>query len=313
MDKPFDSWGKFLWELRGLASLKARREVELLAEHLSLDLRLDPEGALSEEARLILGEAWRLASSPACVELYSTPPKPKALLRSLRKYLVVLEEEARAALWIVFSQRWASSLRRLKASPLRNAPPGFYDLGSQGVQRLVVVSELPATPETLFLRLLGRGDVLRAALHEVLNLPVEHPLGRSITERLGPFRDTFAQLGLLPRRPSREDTMLISEILTPDIIAAYDARMERERQAIRQRAIEEGRQEGHEEGLERGLKQGELLVLSRFCQRTLGRPLSEEEHAGLARRLVAEGLDATTDAVTERGPEELLAWLGGGA
>ncbi len=98
--------------------------------------------------------------------------------------------------------------------------------------------------------------------------------------------------------------MLISEILTPDVIQAHNARREREREAIRMHAMEQG--------LEQGLEQGELRVLDRLCQHTLKRPLSEQEREGLARRLRAEGLEATTDALTACSAEELERWLEGG-
>jgi hypothetical protein len=50
-------------------------------------------------------------------------------------------------------------------------PPGFYEGREAEAMGAVVLRELPPTPETLLLRLMGRGPVLASALRELAQLP----------------------------------------------------------------------------------------------------------------------------------------------
>jgi hypothetical protein len=53
--------------------------------------------------------------------------------------------------------------------------PGIYESPPLHFTRLVVVSELPVTRDTLLVRLLGAGSVLKHAIAELLALPDEAP------------------------------------------------------------------------------------------------------------------------------------------
>jgi hypothetical protein len=48
---------------------------------------------------------------------------------------------------------------------------GFYRLATRLRTTIVVINELPTTPDTLWLRLLGKGRVQEAAIAELLLLP----------------------------------------------------------------------------------------------------------------------------------------------
>ena len=58
---------------------------------------------------------------------------------------------------------------------LEGWPPGIYEGPPLLWTRLVVVSELPVTPDTLLLRLLGAGQVLQQAIAELKALRTEDP------------------------------------------------------------------------------------------------------------------------------------------
>jgi len=63
----------------------------------------------------------------------------------------------------------------LRFHRLEGWPPGIYEGPPLLWTRLVVVSELPVTPDTLLLRLLGAGQVLKQAIAELQALRTEDP------------------------------------------------------------------------------------------------------------------------------------------
>ena len=53
--------------------------------------------------------------------------------------------------------------------------PGIYFLPDYLRTAIVVIHQLPRTPETLWLRMLGKGKVQSQAIDELELLPTEHP------------------------------------------------------------------------------------------------------------------------------------------
>jgi len=120
--------------------------------------------------------------------------------------------------------------------------------------RLVVVSELPVTPDTLLLRLLGAGQVLKQAIAELKALRTEDP-ARSLALPL------LVRLRLeIPTDPAqRTDDDQEFFMQTQDIVEAW-----------RQEAIQEGVKQGVQEGVKQGIQQGECAVLLRQLRRRFG-------------------------------------------
>jgi Domain of unknown function (DUF4351) len=112
--------------------------------------------------------------------------------------------------------------------------------------RLVVVSELRVVRDTLLLRLLGAGEVLRQAIGELKALRAEDPM-RSLALPL------LVRLRLeIPADPA-EQTDDDQEFLmnTQDIVEAW-------------------RQEAVQEGERKGVQKGERTVLLRLLRRRFG-------------------------------------------
>jgi flagellar biosynthesis/type III secretory pathway protein FliH len=116
--------------------------------------------------------------------------------------------------------------------------------------RLVVVSELPVRPDTLLLRLLGAGQVLKQAIAELKALRAEAP-ERSLALPL------LVRLRLeIPTDPSqRTDDDQEFLMQTQDIVETW-----------RQEAI----QEGVKKGVKQGVQQGECAVLLRQLRKRFG-------------------------------------------
>ncbi|MDJ1177330.1 hypothetical protein PJF56_00490 [Roseofilum sp. BLCC_M91] len=62
-------------------------------------------------------------------------------------------------------------LDNARAREAENGAPGIYYLGDLYKSAIIVIHQLPRTPETLWLRLLGRGRVKEQAIQELESLP----------------------------------------------------------------------------------------------------------------------------------------------
>ncbi len=70
------------------------------------------------------------------------------------------------------------------AAPISGAKPGLYMLSALWRTVIVIANELPEEGETLWLRLLGRGEVQRRAAQELLELGEQDPLRDATLELL---------------------------------------------------------------------------------------------------------------------------------
>ncbi|NET58380.1 MAG: hypothetical protein F6K47_20160 [Symploca sp. SIO2E6] len=68
------------------------------------------------------------------------------------------------------------TLNGFAASPKPSWPKGVYHLPVHLKTGIIVINQLPKTPETLWLRLLGKGKVQGQAISELLALSKDEPL-----------------------------------------------------------------------------------------------------------------------------------------
>jgi hypothetical protein len=179
MRTPFDDFGKQL--LRG--ALEGRGFVETDAE-VSVDTRrIDvwftpgPTGdALAEH----LGLFDRMTRAASTVELFHTTPGGDELAGCLIKHgdfrhgLSLRKVPPPVPMqWVISSGRPSSGIDGLWLRPMADWSAGIYEGPPLLWTRLVVVNELPVVPETLMLRLLGAGSVLKQAMVELDALPAD--------------------------------------------------------------------------------------------------------------------------------------------
>jgi hypothetical protein len=154
-------------------------------------------------------------------------------------------------LWITAAGRPNTALDGLGFEGDPRWPPGFYRCAPEFRVVVIVIHELPATRDTLLLRLLGKGAVLEVALAELVALPEEAPereLALPIVLRLRPVTLEAAE--------TDEDREFFMS--THDIVEEFRA-------AARQQGIQQGLEQGVQQGLEQGIQQG----LERGVQQTL--------------------------------------------
>jgi hypothetical protein len=265
MHKPFDQFGKSLAGV--LLEQYARVELEHEVQHAaqSVDIAFEPDGRVPEAP--LGGWLERIAvAGPGVIECFSHTVRPDEVRSCIYKrdglYLARLQRArkdrlprpALPHLWITTAGRPRDLLHAYEAEPLAGWPPGFWSLRRGDALRVVVLSELPQEPDTLALRLMGRGATLRQALLECAALPPGHPLQRRLQPLLVAFRPHILQDPYL----RRESHMNVLE----EVQAMYE-RWERE-------TIDRGRKEGQRQGQRQGRKQGEAMALLRLLGRRFG-------------------------------------------
>jgi hypothetical protein len=113
---------------------------------------------------------------------------------------------------------------------------GIYDVAPQIV--VVVLDQLPATPETVWLRLMGEGKLQAQAIADLMRLPLNHPQRRRTIDILATIRiNLTAQSNLSPE---------LQEIVM-NLTPAYEK--------WRRDTLAEGHEVGHAEGTQKGRQQ----------------------------------------------------------
>ena len=138
-----------------------------------------------------LGLLGRLATTPAVFEPFSNPVKPREICSCLVKLLDIKAEFERQSvrekrrltpaqsprLWMMTPTASAAVLADFGATlDLENWMNGVYFLPKGLHSAIIVLHQLPPTPETLWLRILGTGKVQKQALQELYQLPPDNAL-----------------------------------------------------------------------------------------------------------------------------------------
>ena len=201
----------------------------------------------------------------------------------------------RPVLWLVTTARPQSAIDAWRMKPMRRWPRGCYASVVERGPRLVVTPELPATRETLLLRLMGSDDVLQRALDDLSALPRD-AWERAVVEPLvALIRRDLARMGITLQLPEKDPVHDFKVIK-----AAWEVR----KTELRAEGKAEGLAEGKAEGLAEGLR-----PLMRLVERRLGRALTETERDSLAARFDIVGPDRLGDVVLDLDSSALEAWI----
>jgi hypothetical protein len=113
------------------------------------------------------------------------------LRREAKANKTKLQEEKIPKLWILtptISERLLSSFN---VNQKEGWLSGVYFLGDALRTAIVAIHQLPETPETLWLRLLGRGSVQSQAIVELQALPLNHPYQQATLELVYNLRENL--------------------------------------------------------------------------------------------------------------------------
>ena len=167
-------------------------------------------------------------------------------------------------LWILTPTGSETLLNGFHAIPdEENWGKGIYFLGESWRTAIVVIHHLPKTPETLWLRILGRGEVQEKAIASLSAMPVDDPLRIVTLELVYQLQSSLARRQ--EKELEKEDKGLIMAVspLFQEQLAAAEKRGE-------QRGEKRGEQRGIERGEQRGFQQGQRLIIESFLQGRFG-------------------------------------------
>jgi hypothetical protein len=279
--KPFDAFNKSLFRELLSPFGQVIPNMAVAGEERAIDIFFAP----APETVLDPAELGRLAAmldKPALLEPFRSQLSEAEVCNCLLKLFLVHTESYRQAeregrslasdnlprLWILAASVSERLIGAFGGQMHETWGEGFYFLPTRLRSAIVAIAELPIIPETLWLRLLGRGRTQEDAIAELLLLPERDPRRNSALSLLVSWR---ISMEVMEQVDSEERRILM---------ALTQAYQEWEQQTKRQ-GREEGLQQGLQQGLEQGLEQG------------LGQGLQQgwqEAQMAIAQRLLGEGM-----------------------
>jgi hypothetical protein len=161
--------------LEPVGTVERSFEIPGEAKHADIWFIPNQDTALRQD----LGLLGRLLITPCILEPFSGGPSRQEVKTCLLKLLWIQEDQRRrqvqadnlAQLWILASRMDMPVINDFGGQPVPDWPQGVYFTAPELSTVFVVINQLPVTPETLWIRLLGRGKTLERAITELLTLP----------------------------------------------------------------------------------------------------------------------------------------------
>jgi hypothetical protein len=206
------------------------------------------------------------------------------LRRKAKRDRMSLKTSQLPRLWVLTPTASKGLLREFSGEDAAVWTAGFYFSTKTFVTGLVVIHQLPAVAETLWLRLMGRGQVQAKAITELIALPWNHPFKLHALERLAVLR-----VNLELRQNLNRDEQELAMNLSPAYLE------------WRESTLQAGRQEGRQETLQveiRGLLEAKFGALDGALE-ALVSPLIELSSVERSRLILQSSRD------------ELLSWSEG--
>ena len=250
----FDQFGKQMvrtaLETRG----PVETDAEVAADTRRIDLWFMPNPARGSEPDH-LGVLGRIADGPSTFEFFHNTPSGEDLAACLIKHgefrhVLSLRKTPPSVptQWVISSGRPDGGIDGLWLRPVAGSPGGIYEGPPLLWTRLVVVNELPVTRDTLLVRLLGAGAVLKQAIAELKELHAEAPERTLALPILLRLRLTVPSD---PAKQTTDDQEFLMD--TQDIVETW------RREAV-QEGVKQGVEQGIRQGVEQGIKQGLVEV-----------------------------------------------------
>lgn len=166
---------------------KVETSKDIAAEVRQVDVLFVPSPQLTANIEL-LGLLGKIAQNPAILEPFRNPVTKKDILTCIGKLINTYEQLERQGsssnnplddtpyLWIL-SPTASPDLLASCGATLDESQwmSGIYFLAEVFKTAIVVIHQLPRIPETLWLRVLGKGRVQQQAIEELRSLPVDNP------------------------------------------------------------------------------------------------------------------------------------------
>lgn len=244
--KPHDQFAKdFLEEL--LTPLgKVKINTQVRDEARFVDVLFTPEIPAQEAELGLLGKI--AMKNTTLFEPFSTQPSRTDIRNCFLKLFAViakaqreakrqrrkLPEDRLAHLWIISPSANQALWTELEVKlDLENWPSGVYFFQKCFRGALIAVNELPVTTETLWLRILGRGETQRQAVSELLALPESNSLRQNTLKLITNLRIVLIEQEVNLTEDERELIMNLSQAYQQwEDTTKQLARLEERRQVV---------------------------------------------------------------------------------
>ena len=220
---PFDQFAKQFFEsfLAPLGEVKVNFEVP--GEPKFIDIWFSPSNQASIEAQN-LGILTKIAVLPCLIEPFRNQPKPSEVRSCLYKLFHVqrdferrakreeetVQEEELPQLWIITPSASDDLLSKFGAFVREDWLQGIYFLPIGLKAAIIAVNKLPRTPETLWLRIFGKGVIQQQAINEVIGFDEDDPRRSTILQLLATWKISIEASDLIEQQ-DREFIMTLSQ------------------------------------------------------------------------------------------------------
>jgi hypothetical protein len=276
--QPHDQFAKqFLSELLEPLEAEVKVNYEVHAESHYVDIYFSPKTATLDSTLLeALGLLGRIGSTACLIEPFRNPVNQEDVRNCILKLILVQskiqerlkqqkkletqeitipeELEELPDLWILSTSASDVLLSSFGAKTKPEWGDGVYFLAEALNTRIIAINRLPKTPETLYLRMLGKGEFQKQAIEEFLALlPETSPLRQYTLKMLFMYR-----IYLEGKTDLTEDEKELFMNLSP----AY-LKWETE-------TLQQGRQEGLQNGRQEGLLEGQRVLVENLLKSRFG-------------------------------------------
>jgi hypothetical protein len=182
-----------------------------------------------------LGLLGRIIQTPCSLEPFRNAPSRQEIRTGWMKLLWLQENVGAASpseirrkvkrripepdlpqLWILASKISQPVLREAGALSHPDWPIGCYFMAPLTKTAIIALNQRPETPDTLWLRLLGRGATQETAIREILDLPSRHPRRMPILRLLASWKVKIERTEI-PNLNARFD--VLCQFTNPDRLA----------------------------------------------------------------------------------------------
>jgi hypothetical protein len=273
MQQPFDAAAKALIDAALVGVCEVTLQAPTTTDTLYIDALVTPTA--SEAALLARGLLGRMALSACAIEAFVDTPGPFDVDHCFARALFLgAKRRVSHRLWVIAPGAPRTAIEAWALRMRRGWPRGVYMAAAPARLAVVVLSQLPRTPDTLLLRLMGSGSLLREAVSDARALPASSWERAIVDDVLLQMKRDLDRMMRTATAPTEELQMRYAELVK--INAA-------ERAAFRAEVIEEGRAEGRAAEHVAGLR----AAIVDLCD-VLGVAVSEARRAELDRMDAAQ-------------------------
>lgn len=285
-------------------------DAEVSPDALRIDVVFLPDAVRARRALAPLGLLGRMGRRSCTLESFHRTPPGDHVGDCLVKHWLFCRELRRRkprpsmpTQWIIASGRPSDALAGLCFRRSRWGA-GIYDGPPLMRTRLVVVSGLPRTRDTLLVRLMGAGRTLKRAIADLRALPHNAP------ERLLAL-PILVRLRLeIPADPAKQTKSDREFLMTTQDVEKYLKKLHQDGLAKGlEKGLAKGREKGREEGREEGRGEGFAMAVLAAYRARFGAPPAALTAAVEQARSQAE-LERWLALVTTRPADEVTASLG---